>query len=361
MYSRVWKGAKNLNNIEFSWFAPTSGDYEYVNSPEPMVPPSIDYIVKIAKKAESAGFNDILIPIDPRCMDPIVTASYILQETNKLNTLIAYRPGITSPQTLATMLSTLDNNKNRVKLNVVQGTPKDALMQGYRFPEPEKKAMHLQSFSRALKKLLSSEGKHAHRDDFFEYEKATVNPSFSRPPKMFIGGGLPAMKIASELYDYYLTFGDTVEKISEYVIAAKKYSEDNFNRKIKFGMGINIVARESKEEAYNDCLKLLHGVTDEQLKEMEKLYKKRKALGNRDYMDLVKKDFILEENLWLGLAQVRFGPVATIYGSYEEVANKIMDYQSVGIDYFSLTGYPYMEEVENVGKVIELIKVSVTS
>lgn len=305
------------------------------------------------------GFNDILIPIDPRCMDPVVTASYILKETNKLNTLIAYRPGITSPQMLATMLSTLDNNQNRVKLNIVQGTPKVALMQGYRFPEPEKKVKHLQSFSRSLKKLLSSDGIHTHRDEFFEYEEATANPGFSRPPKMFIGGGLSAMKVASELYDYYLTFGDTVEKIREYVIAAREYSKVNFNRKLKFGMGINIVARENKEIAYKDCQKLLQGVTDEQLDEMKNFYSKHKALGNRDYRELVNKDFILEENLWLGLAQVRFGPVATIYGSYEEVANKIMDYHSVGIDYFSLTGYPYMDEVENVGKVIELIKAPV--
>lgn len=30
-----------MNNIEFCWFAPTSGDYEYVNSPEPMAPPAL--------------------------------------------------------------------------------------------------------------------------------------------------------------------------------------------------------------------------------------------------------------------------------------------------------------------------------
>lgn len=348
-----------MNNIEFCWFAPTSGDYEYVNSSEPMAPPSIDYVVEIAKKAEFAGFNDILIPIDPRCMDPVVTASYILQKTNKLNTLIAYRPGITSPQVLATMLSTLDNNKNRVKLNVVQGTPREALMQGYRFPEPEQKSMHLHSYSRALRELLVSEGQHQYSDEFIEYEQATVNPNISSPPKMFIGGGVSAMKIASELYDYYLTFGDTVEKIQEYITTAKNYSQENFNRKLKFGMGMNIVARESTEEAYRDCQNLLYGVTDEQFVEMEKFYSENKALGNRNYSELVKKEFILEKNLWLGLAQVRFGPVATIYGSYKEVADKILDYNSVGIDYFSLTGYPYMDEIENVGKVIELIKAPV--
>ena len=351
-----------MESIRFCWFAPTSGEFAYVNSAEPTEAPSIDYVVKVAQKAEKHGFNDILIPIDSRCMDPVVSAAYILENTEQINTLIAYRPGITSPQILASMLSTLDNERGRVRLNMVQGNIHEALRQGYDVGDSMELPLRMRSFSKSLRELMYADGEqHEYADNYYTYEGATVNPKLkTSPPTMFIGGGRYAMELAAELYDYYMTFGDSVEKIGEYVKAAKNYAQSNFNRDIKVGIGINIVVRDTTEEAWNDCQKLVSHATEESIEETKSYYAKNKAIGGRSYEELVENNFILEPNLWAGLAQVRSGPVATIYGSFEEVTNKIMDYLDVGVEYFSLTGYPFIGEVENVGKVIQMVKSRLT-
>lgn len=344
-------------NAKFCWFAPTSGDYKYVSSSEPMELPSMDYIIEIAKKAEKANFDDILIPIDPRCMDPIVSAAYILENTNTINTLIAYRPGITSPQVLATMLSTLDKNKGRVRLNMVQGTSADALQQGYSTGNFEHSRARMKSFSKSFRELLYSSEMHSYKDDFITYEDATVNPKIiDLPPQMFIGGGEYAMHLAGEMYEYYMTFGDSIDQISIYVKNAKDYAMKTFNRELKVGIGINIVARETSAEAWEACQNLVSNSSEESFQEAEKYYSKYPALGGRSIEDLKKNNYIIDTNVWAGLAMVRSGPVATIYGSYQEVADKLKKYCEIGVEYFSLTGYPYIEEVENVGKVIKIFK-----
>lgn len=351
-----------MENVRFCWFAPTSGEFAHVNSEEPTELPSIDYIIKVAQEAENAGFNDILVPIDSKCMDPIVSSAYILENTERINTLIAYRPGITSPQILATMLSTLNNNnKGRVRLNMVQGNLNEALRQGYDVGDTKQLPLRMKSFSKSLRELLYAQGKHDYSDSFYTYKGATVNPKFeTRPPAMFIGGGQFAMELAGEHYDYYLTFGDSVEKISKYVKSAKEYAKNHFNRDIKVGIGINVVVRNTTEEAWSACQELLSQATEESILDAKSYYIKNKAIGGRSYVELEQDDFILESNLWAGLAQVRYGPVATIFGSYEEVANKIVDYYDVGVEYFSLTGYPFIKEVENVGKVIKIVKSKLT-
>ncbi|MFJ7369576.1 LLM class flavin-dependent oxidoreductase [Lysinibacillus sp. NPDC098008] len=346
-----------MRDVKFCWFAPTSGDFEYVCSATPSEEASISSIINIAKDAEAMGFDDILIPIDPRCMDSIITASFILQNTSKINTVIAYRPGITTPQVLGTMLKTLDNNTNRVKLNLVQGTVNDALAQGYPADSLAFLQNRMYSFAKSFTELLHANGFHNYEDEHYIYKNASINPihqSFELP--LFVSGGEFAMRLAGEFFDYYMTFGDSIDNIKAYIEAAKSYARVHHQRTIKVGMGVNIVARATTEEALNDCHKMILHASDESLQQTRAYYRQHLALGNRKFEDLASNDFMIDRNVWAGLAQVRTGPVATIYGSYEEVANKIADYIDIGVEYFSLTGYPYRKEVENVGKVIHLLK-----
>ena len=49
-------------------------------------------------------------------------------------------------------------------------------------------------------------------------------------------------------------------------------------------------------------------------------------------------------NLWAGVGLVRGGAGTALVGSYTEVADRIEEYHSVGIDEFILSGYPHLEE-----------------
>ena len=49
-------------------------------------------------------------------------------------------------------------------------------------------------------------------------------------------------------------------------------------------------------------------------------------------------------NVWAGIGMVRGGVGTAIVGSYEEVADRIAEYHSLGFDEFILSGYPHLEE-----------------
>jgi alkanesulfonate monooxygenase len=49
-------------------------------------------------------------------------------------------------------------------------------------------------------------------------------------------------------------------------------------------------------------------------------------------------------NVWAGIGLVRGGVGTALVGSFEEVAERMLEYQGLGFDEFILSGYPHLEE-----------------
>jgi len=350
-----------MHDLEFCWFAPTAGDYKHVGNL--IEQPSIDYIVELARKTEEVGFSHILVPINSRCMDPFITSSSIVAATKKLKVIVACRPGMISPQVCATALNTIDNKHSRIHVNVVQGNLFEARKQGYEFGMIIEEEGRMKEFSYCLRNLLENNNSFSFKGNFYNMQDATVTPKsqLDHRPMMFIGGGDFAMRLSVQFYDYYLTFADSIYNISKYIQQLNKF-EEIYNRKIKKGIGVNIVARKTHEEAWQACNDLISNVSREKIVKSRFHYlKTNKVAGGHNYLELKKNNFLLEDNLWLGLALARTGSVSTIFGSYEEVAAKILNYAQLGISFFNLTGYPLKSEIEHVSEVTKRLSAYVSN
>lgn len=53
---------------------------------------------------------------------------------------------------------------------------------------------------------------------------------------------------------------------------------------------------------------------------------------------------VVSPNLWAGVGLVRGGAGTALVGNPEQVAERIREYQALGIDSFILSGYPHLEE-----------------
>ena len=118
-------------------------------------------------------------------------------------------------------------------------------------------------------------------------------------------------------------------------------------RKVRFGIRLHTISRDTSAAAWAVADELLAELTDEQIAKATELHAKSESEGQRRMTALHGgriDQLEIYPNLWAGVGLVRGGAGTALVGSHEEVANLIYEYHSLGFDEFILSGYPHLEE-----------------
>jgi len=108
--------------VHVHWFVPSFGDEGRLGDRSTFVPATIDHLVAVARAAEAAGFEGMLVPTGAGCLDGWVVASMLAMATERIRYMVAFRPGFVAPPVAARQAASLDRlSGGRLLLNVVTG------------------------------------------------------------------------------------------------------------------------------------------------------------------------------------------------------------------------------------------------
>jgi alkanesulfonate monooxygenase len=344
--------------INFFWFIPTHGDGSYLGSAQQERQPDFRYFKEIAQAADRLGFGGVLLPTGQNCEESWITATGLATVTDRLKYLVALRPGVTLPTFAARQAAALDRLSNgRLLLNVVVGgNPVELAGDGVFLPHGERYEQ-AGEFLTVFRKLLAGEtvnfeGKH------YRVEGGRLDQRPVQQPHvpLFLGGSSDAgQALAAEQVDYYLTWGEPVAQVAEKVAAARKKAEAR-GRKLRFGIRLHFIVRETEEEAWRAADRLISKISDSQiaaaqarfLTQMDSVGQRRMSElhgGNRDKL-------LVSPNLWAGVGLVRNGAGTALVGDAKSVAARLREYQDAGIDLVIGSGYPHLEEAYRVAELL---------
>ncbi|SHF07981.1 alkanesulfonate monooxygenase [Kaistia soli DSM 19436] len=346
------------NPLNFFWFIPTHGDGSYLGSETQQRPPEFAYFKEIAQAVDRLGFGGVLLPTGQACEDSWITAAGLATITERLKFLVALRPGVVSPTFAARQTAALDRLSNgRLLLNVVVGgNPAELAGDGVFLPHDqryEQAAEFLEIWSRLLTgETVDFAGKH------YRVEKARLDfppVQAPRPPLYFGGSSDAGQDLAAEATELYLTWGEPPAGVGEKIAAVRAKAKAR-GRRLRFGIRLHFIVRETEEEAWRAADRLISRISDEQIdaaqarftKEMDSVGQRRMAAlhgGRRDRL-------VVSPNLWAGVGLVRGGAGTALVGTPEQVAERLAEYQALGIDTVIGSGYPHLEEAYRVAELL---------
>jgi alkanesulfonate monooxygenase len=173
--------------------------------------------------------------------------------------------------------------------------------------------------------------------------RATPQPV---PPIYFGGASEAAERIAARHVDVYLAWGEPPTMAAERVDRMRRLTKE-VGRELTFGIRFHVIARPTSEEAWAFADSLLAGMSPEAMAAARADFEQTQSVGQRRMADLHGGDpsrLVVHPNVWAGIGLVRGGVGTALVGSYEEVADRIVEYHSIGFDEFILSGYPHLEE-----------------
>jgi alkanesulfonate monooxygenase len=340
--------------LAFHWFLPTQGDgRRLIEEARPLGvagrprPASLGYLTQVALAAEELGFEGALTPTGLWCDDAWVTTAMLSQRTERLKFMIAFRPGLVSPTLAAQMAATFQrHSRGRLLLNVVTGG--DAQEQRALGDDLDKAGRYARTaeFLRVVRDLWRDEtvnldGEH------LTVKAAHLEQLPPDPPPIYFGGSsAAALAVAARHVEVYLSWGEPPPQLREKLEAVAELA-DAEGRRLRLGIRLHVVCRDSARNAWREAERLLEGIHPTTIEQVQQRLRRSESEGQRRMLALhdgSASSLEVAPNLWAGVGLARGGAGTALVGSHEEVADRIAEYAELGISEFVLSGYPHLEE-----------------
>ena len=343
--------------MDILWFMPTSGDGRYIGTEKGKRNVDFGYMKQIAIAADERGYDGILVPTGKTCEDAWVVASSLISYTKNLKFLVALRPGHMSPTIAARMAATFDRiSDGRLLINVVTGgDPVELAGDGLHLDHDERYDQ-TSEFLDVWKGVMSGE-EVDYKGEYINVDKASLQyPGIQKPyPPLYFGGSSDkAHEIAADHIDVYLTWGEPPAKVAE-KIADVRARAAKTGRKVRFGIRLHVIVRETEDEAWHAAEELISHIEEEAITSTQAILNRQDSVGQQRMTALhqgKKSSLEVSPNLWAGVGLVRWGAGTALVGSPEIVAERIREYEALGIDTFVLSGYPNLEESHRVADLL---------
>lgn len=345
------------DNINVFWFLPTHGDGRYLGTTEGGRPVDLPYLQQVALAADHLGYYGVLIPTGKSCEDSWLVASALAPITKKLRYLVAVRPGLQPPTLAARMAATLDRlSEGRLLINVVTGgDPVENKGDGIFLTHAERYQVtreFLEVYSRLLKgEKVDYQGEHIH----VEGAEVLFPPVQQDGPPLYFGGSSDeAIDVAANQIDTYLTWGEPVEQVKAKLEVVRKRAAER-GRTLDYGIRLHVIVRETEEEAWAAADRLIAHLDEDTIAAAQKIFARMDSTGQARMSALhggSRDGLRIAPNLWAGVGLVRGGAGTALVGSPQQVADRIREYQALGIKNFIFSGYPHLEEAHRFAELV---------
>lgn len=326
----------------------------------------IDYLAEIARAAEISGFQGGLIPSFPMTDEPWAISAFLARETRTFRFMIPFQPGFLNPVTAARMTASLQRaTGGRALYNIITGGGGPAqLWWGDSVPHDDRYTRTTE-FLDILRGVWNG-GPFSYQGKFYQVEEAGLPPLLAReefPEIYFSGSSDAALASASKHADYYLSWLEPFEHLKEKFDRVKEKTAA-LGREIRCAVRVDIVARATEEEAWEEVRRGFENLPPEAVAALKKRAENggdsvgaRRQGSFRPATINSYKDLIIEPNVWSGFSLLRGGQTQGIVGSYEQVAERLDDLIRLGADAFILASTPHLEEAYRVGEeVLPLVR-----
>jgi FMNH2-dependent dimethyl sulfone monooxygenase len=312
------------------------------------------YVQRLARRSEEIGYDVTLIAelflndikgIDAPALDAWSTAAALASVTSRLELMVAVRPTFHHPATLAKQAANIDQISNgRLSLNVVSSWWKDeARRYGVAFDEHDDRYARTEEWLTVVDRAwqtpcVSYQGRYYHVDDLVVEPKPVASRTRPRPV-IYAGGESPKAKdVISRQCDAYVMHGDPPERI------APKIADMNARRdalglpRMSFGVAAYAIVRETEAEARREVDRITNVSPG--------------TPGYGNYQDWISHTQLEQRVSLEDYSVSNRGLRSGLVGTAEQVAERVREFEAVGVDLLLLQCSPQLEEMERFAEEV---------
>lgn len=313
-----------------------------------------EYVEKVAKAHEDAGFDRALVAFHSNSPDSAFVAAHAASVTNRLKFLVAHRPGFIAPTLAARQFATLDVfNGGRTAVHIITGGDDKELRADGSFIGKDERYARTDEYLDVVRQEWTRDTPFDYQGEYYQLEgahSAVKSPQLPHIPLYFGGSSPAAIAVAGKHADVYALWGETYEQVRE-VVKQVRAEAAKHGRTIRFSLSLRPILAETEEKAWARADSILQKATA--IAQANGFVRREPPNeGSRRLLAAAAQGSRLDKRLWTGIAGLlgAQGNSTSLVGTPEQVAEALLDYYDLGITTFLIRGFDPLDDAIDYGR-----------
>ncbi len=343
------------------WIAPRVGS-EIVR---PVGPPfSADVVAETAQIHEQADFDRVLIGYFSNAPDGFMVGAHAAAATQRLQFLLAHRPGFVAPTVAARKLATLDQlSGGRLAVHLIAGgSDTDQAKDGDHLDHAGR-YRRTDEYAEILRRTWTADKPFDHHGPFYDIEKAHSEIRCLQEPHIPVyggGGSDAAIEALAPHVDVFMLWGEPLAETEQFMDRVRAAAAVH-DRTPTFSLSTRPIVAPTDDLAWeraHDILAQIEGRLG------GRQPRQPKNVGGQRLLAAAEAGELHDECLWTKLAVATGAPgnSTALVGSPETVSDALVRYYELGATSLLIRGYDPLPDAELYGReLIPLIREKVAA
>ena len=294
-----------------------------------------DYIVRFAQTHEAAGFDRLLVGHWSDQPDGFLVTALAGLSTQKIQYLLAHRPGFVSPTLAARKFATLEHLLGgRLAVHIISGGNDAEQRRDGDYLDHDQRYARTDAFLDVVRQVWTSEQPVDIHNDFYQAEQAwsAIRP-LQKPhlPIYFGGSSAAAIAVAGKHADVFALWGESLAQTGETIQRVR-----------------------AEAQAWEKAEHILHVATEQAAQRGGGFKAKPDSIGAQRLRATAAQGRVVDKRLWTGIAQLVGGGhnSTALVGTPEQEADALLDYYDLGVRNFLIRGFDPLNDAADYGRAL---------
>ncbi|RFC70133.1 LLM class flavin-dependent oxidoreductase [Streptomyces sp. AcE210] len=324
----------------------------------PVVQPA--YLRELARAHEESGFDRVLVAHSSASPDGFTVADQILTHTDRLGVLLAHRPGFVAPTLAARKYATLDAfHPGRVALHVITGGDDADQARDGDFSDKPTRYRRTDDYLDVVRKEWAATEPFDHEGEFYRVKGgySAVRPA-TPVPVYFGGASADAVRVGAKHADVYAFWGEPLAGIAERIREVRAAAAPH-GRSPRFSVSLRPIPAATETEAWERAREILR-LTKERAGVARTAFSldHSEQRGSQRLLEYAAQGEVHDKRLWTAIAKTTgaAGNSTALVGSYEQVADSLLDYVALGVSTLLIRGFAPLADARDYATLIGLVR-----
>ena len=323
----------------------------------------VDYTREFVHALDKGGFDWTLVAYGSGSVDANQLAQFVVHNSERVKPMLAHRPGFLFPTQAAKVFSTIDQiGRGRLGIHIISGgndaeqrREGDYLDKGERYARSDE-------YIQILRKIWQAEVPISHEGTYYKFEDfwTDVRPYQDTIPISVGGSSQDAYRVGGQQGDIFGLWGEPLAETREQIASVNAFADAAGRARPRIWVSFRPIVAATDELAWE---KARNTLTQVQANVAGGAMGSRRPLpgqgtpanvGSQRLLEVAARGELHDRALWTPLvtATNAAGSSTALVGSYETVAQALLDYVDIGCELLSIRGYDPLADVNDYSRYV---------